>query len=158
MPSWIVQNQFFILLTLVAAGFGISGWLLFDLKKKVRILFGVGKREGDFPRDFARRVARSEAKLEEFEPRLRLVEKISRTSIQKVGFLRFNPFGDTGGDQSFILALLDRENNGVLVTSLYSREGTRLYAKEVAKGKTKQQLSQEETKVLEEAINKISKP
>lgn len=55
--------------------------------------------------------------------------------IQKVGLLRFNPFKDTGGDQSFILSLVDANNSGVVVSGLYSRSGTRWYAKKVVAGK-----------------------
>lgn len=149
------DQQFFILLGLIIVLSGIAGWFLFDLKKKVGILFGGGdKKGGDLQKDLVRRIARTEAKLEEIEPRLNLVEEISKVSVQKVGFLRFNPFNDTGGDNSFILAMLDRKNNGVILTSLYTRDGMRIYAKHVEEGKTKQQLSEEEHGVLEETIKK----
>lgn len=72
--------------------------------------------------------------------------------IQKIGLQRFNPFKDTGGDQSFILALLDANNTGVVVSGLYSRSGTRWYAKNVEKGKgVEHELSDEETKAVKEA-------
>ncbi len=54
--------------------------------------------------------------------------------IQRVGLLRFNPFKDTGGDQSFILALCDANDTGVIISGLYSRSGTRWYTKRVANG------------------------
>ena len=78
-------------------------------------------------------------------------------SVQKVGFLRFNPFQDTGGDNSFALALLDRENNGVILSSFYTREGVRIYAKQIENGASRQALSDEEKKVLEEALNRSTK-
>ncbi len=75
-----------------------------------------------------------------------------RLHIQKIGLLRFNPFKDTGGDQSFILALLDGENTGVVISGLYSRSGTRWYAKRVSQGKgVEHELSEEETKAVKEA-------
>lgn len=152
----IPQYQFFILLGLLAAGFGIGAWFFIDLQKKVKTLFGgeAAENEKDLLKNLARRVSKNEAKLEELEPRLKLVEEISKISVQKVGFLRFNPFNDTGGDQSFIAVWLDRKNNGLMISSLYMREGVRLYAKKVEDGKTKQQLSEEEKKLLEETINK----
>ncbi len=55
--------------------------------------------------------------------------------IQKVGLIRYNPFSDTGGNQSFVLALLDGEGTGVVITSLHSREATRVFAKPVKEGK-----------------------
>lgn len=72
--------------------------------------------------------------------------------IQKVGLLRFNPFKDTGGDQSFILSLVDKNNTGVIISGLYSRSGLRWYAKKVENGKaTEHELSDDERKALKEA-------
>lgn len=56
-------------------------------------------------------------------------------NIQKMGLVRFNPFSETGGNQSFSLALLDGEDSGLVITSLHSREMTRIYAKPVKKQK-----------------------
>ena len=78
--------------------------------------------------------------------------------LQKMGFLRFNPFADTGGDQSFILSLLDDQNHGVLISSLHSRGTTRIYAKQVKAGKGKGfALSEEEKKVISQA-KKLKQP
>lgn len=155
--AWVYQNQFLILLGLFVVGSAISGWFIFDLSQKVRTLFG-GKESGgtSFTEDLVRRMTRSEAKLEEIEPRLKAVEMISKIAIQKTGFLRFNPFENTGGDQSFIIALLDAENNGMIISSLYTRTGVRNYAKEVVLGKPKHQLSEEEHRVLQETIKKTA--
>lgn len=72
--------------------------------------------------------------------------------IQRIGLLRFNPFKDTGGDQSFILALLDANETGVVVSGLYSRSGTRWYAKKVVSGKgVEHELSEEEKRAVKEA-------
>jgi hypothetical protein len=72
--------------------------------------------------------------------------------IQKVGLLRFNPFKDTGGDQSFILALVDAKGTGVIISSLHTRSGTRWYAKHVTNGKgSEYELSKEEEEALKTA-------
>lgn len=55
--------------------------------------------------------------------------------FQKVGLVRYNPFSDTGGDQSFVLALLDGNDNGFVLTSLHGRDQTRIFTKPVSKGK-----------------------
>jgi hypothetical protein len=69
--------------------------------------------------------------------------------IQKIGLVRFNPFRETGGDQSFILALVDAEDTGVVISSLHTRTGTRWYAKNVVKGKgAEYELSDDERKAL----------
>ena len=83
---------------------------------------------------------------------IKILEDDSLGYLQKMGFLRFNPFADTGGDQSFILCLLDNQDNGVLVSSLHSRGTTRIYAKQVKAGKGKGfALSEEEKKVISQA-------
>ncbi len=77
------------------------------------------------------------------------IEKEEGFHIQKLGLLRFNPFKDTGGDQSFILTLLDAHDTGVVITALYSRMGTRWYTKRVSLGKsTEHELSEEEKKAI----------
>lgn len=79
-----------------------------------------------------------------------ILEKEGALHIQKIGLLRFNPFNDTGGDQSFILSLLNNHNTGIVISGLYSRSGTRWYAKRVEKGKgIEHELSVEERKAIE---------
>lgn len=73
--------------------------------------------------------------------------------IQKVALLRFNPYEDTGGDQSFTVALLNNKGDGIVLTSLHSRAGTRIFAKPVAYGQGKPyQLSKEEEQVIKKAL------
>ena len=80
------------------------------------------------------------------------IEKDALFHIQKTGLLKFNPFKDIGGEQSFILSLLDKEDSGVLITSLYGRETTRWYVKMVRKGKgLNYELSKEEKDVIKKA-------
>lgn len=94
---------------------------------------------------------RDEAKV--LKEALKKIELENIHHIQKVGLLRFNPFGDTGGDQSFVLAVLDGQSSGVVLTSLHNRGITRWYAKKVKSGKgADHQLSEEEEKAIREAI------
>ena len=80
------------------------------------------------------------------------LEREGSLHIQKVGLLRFNPFKDTGGDQSFILSLVDSKDTGVIISGLFSRAGTRWYAKKVVEGKgVEHELSEEEKKALKQA-------
>jgi len=69
-----------------------------------------------------------------------------------VGLVRFNPFEDTGGNQSFALALTDATGNGFVVSSLHTRTGTRVYAKAIADGRSDGALSEEETEALRRAM------
>jgi Protein of unknown function (DUF4446) len=72
--------------------------------------------------------------------------------IQRVQILRYNPYNDTGGEQSFSLVLLDGKQNGILITSLHSRAGTRIYTKVISKGESDMELSKEEKEVLKKVI------
>lgn len=72
-----------------------------------------------------------------------------QNSLQTLSLKRFNPFSDTGGDQSFILGILDGHKNGVVITSLHSRENTRFYVKSVEGGVgIDHPLSAEEQKII----------
>jgi len=66
--------------------------------------------------------------------------------------VRFNPFLETGGDQSFAIALLDGNLDGIIITGLHTRETTRLYIKTVEKGKSRLELSKEEKEALSNAL------
>lgn len=77
------------------------------------------------------------------------IHSLAFKSIHKVGVIRFNPFKDIGGDQSFAIALLDGKNSGVVISSLHTREGTRVYTKPVMKGESKKYpLSEEEKQAI----------
>lgn len=80
------------------------------------------------------------------------LEEIARKSFQKSAVLRYNPFRNVGGDQSFTIAMLDAENNGFVISSLYAREGVRLYSKAIENGDSEYPLSEEEKKAIEQAI------
>jgi len=90
--------------------------------------------------------------LDEIIDRMAVVERNGKRSFQKVGLVRFNPFEDTGGNQSFALALLDAAGDGIVFSSLHSRSGTRVYAKAITAGRADTALSTEEEQALREAI------
>jgi len=85
---------------------------------------------------------------------LEKIKAANRLHFQKIGFVRYNPFSGVGSDQSFSLALLDENDDGFIITSLFSREGNRVYAKTVEKGSPGYQLSDEEKEALKKAIEK----
>ena len=80
------------------------------------------------------------------------VEKSVQGSVQHVGLVRFNPFQETGGDQSFALALLDGRGDGIVISSLHSRAVTRFYAKPIKGGTSQLSLSAEEAKAVQNAM------
>jgi hypothetical protein len=81
------------------------------------------------------------------------LQGLSQRSLQKVGVTRFNPFSDTGGDQSFAIALLDAEGNGIVLSSLHGRADTRIFAKQVQAGRSKHTLSDEEQDAIRKALS-----
>ncbi len=82
--------------------------------------------------------------------RLKTLEDKELNHIQKVKILRFNPFKETGGDTSFTLSLLNAKMDGLILTGLNARDKMRLYAKEIKKGKSSYELSEEEQKVIKD--------
>jgi len=84
--------------------------------------------------------------------RIQNIEISSLNHFQKIGVVRFNPFVNMGGNQSFVIALLDNKNNGFLISSFFGKEGNRLYAKTVKNGKSELSPSQEELEALKRAI------
>ena len=89
---------------------------------------------------------------DELAVRTAVLEAAQRRSFQRIGLVRFNPFEDTGGNQSFALALLDQAGDGFVVSSLHARAGTRVYSKAVAKGSSESNLSAEESEALRLAL------
>jgi hypothetical protein len=90
--------------------------------------------------------------LDELSARAAILEAAGRRAIQRVGLVRYNPFEDTGGNQSFALALIDATGNGLVLSSLHSRTGTRIYAKAIAGGRSDGALSAEEAEALRVAL------
>ncbi len=97
-------------------------------------------------------VQKLEKKTEELSEELSVVRKMAELSIQKVSVIRFNPFKDVGGDQSFSIALLDFENNGFVISSIFMREGSKIYTKPVKNGQSEYALSEEEEKAIKKAL------
>ena len=71
--------------------------------------------------------------------------------VQKIGIVRYNAFDNVGSDLSFSIALLDYNDDGVVISSLYSRDSSSTYAKPVERGKSKHALSAEEIKAIDNA-------
>ena len=86
--------------------------------------------------------------------KLRIVNNTLLNTYQKMGIVKYDAFQEMGGKLSFSLALLDDENNGFIMTSMHTREGSYTYIKEIIKGESFVILAEEERSALEEAKNK----
>lgn len=92
-----------------------------------------------------------EKNFEKLSEELKGLKNEANFAVQKLGIIRFNPFSGVGSDQSFSVALLDKNENGIVITSLYTREGNRVYAKPIKSGKSEYLLSNEEKSAIEKA-------
>jgi hypothetical protein len=95
---------------------------------------------------------RTAAQTETLAGQVNQLLEITPRALQRVGIVRFNPFSDTGSDQSFAIALLDGQGDGLILSGLYSRGGVRIYAKPVAGGRSEYTLSDEEEQAIGRAM------
>ncbi len=148
-----------ILFCLSIVALAYSQWRFLQLQKKYgQFLQGAdAKKIEDLIKKYSKDVDDSLQKLDEMAQFSANMHKQIQFAVSKQALIRFNPFGDTGGDQSFVLALLDNHNNGVIISSVHARTGTRVYAKEISKGLSKYNLSDEETIALQKALNSKKK-
>lgn len=129
--------------------------LFFLLNAKIRSIFkGTGSLDLEKVLLYLQgRDEMSQKEIETLKKRLGIVEEEFPKDIRRVGLVRYNPFSDAGGDQSFALALLDEHKDGVVISSLYGREMNRVYAKRIEKGESaKHQLTEEEKQAINEAV------
>jgi N-methylhydantoinase A/oxoprolinase/acetone carboxylase beta subunit len=114
--------------------------MLFDFREK--------KKEQKDLKEILEDFKKLEKRVEELEEELKKVKEKNKFSIQKIGLVRFNPFKEMGGNQSFSLALLDENDDGIVITSLFTQETNRVYGKPVSKGKSEFLLTDEEKEAI----------
>lgn len=85
------------------------------------------------------------------EQELEDIKKKLKKSIRGLGIIRFNPFKDQGSNQSFAISMLDEESNGVVLSSLYSRERMSIFAKPIKNGRSDYELTEEEENAVKKA-------
>ena len=91
-------------------------------------------------------------KVDDVANRTRVLETRQPRAFQRTGLVRYNPFEETGGNQSFALALLDADGDGWVLSSLHARSGTRVYAKAIVAGRSDTGLSEEESAAIKQAM------
>ena len=131
---------------------------VFTINKKYKDFIqklGNGKNIEEDLENYMYRVERVEKQNAEITDFIQKLDNDFEKSIQKVGIVRYNAYKDTGSDLSFTLAMLDENNNGVVLNGIYSRETSNIYAKPVENGKSSYILSEEEQEAIRRAIEKI---
>jgi len=155
MTTFSTENLIIIFLVVILLAWTIVLQIWVAMTRKKVKLFLKGKKAKDLEEVISEQLKRMEGieddvkKLSEWNEKL---QKICDISITKVGVVRFNPFKDTGGDQSFVIALLDSNNNGLVLSSLYTREGNRVYTKPIQNGTSNYNLSEEEQEAIRKAM------
>lgn len=161
MINFLINNQitflFITALILLIAWNILLSLKTWRIKKKLKTFFN-GKNASDLEGvlfEEIKRLKKAESNIEELFKSSKILKKITYQTIQKVSVIRFNPFKETGGDQSFVIALLDSRDNGLIISSLFTREGTRVYTKPIESGQSTYPLSKEEIEALKKAGVKI---
>ena len=145
-----------LVIVVILIGFMISnGMRLTRLERKYK-MFMKGSDAQSLEKTFVRKFAQIdhlfEAK-EDHEKAIRTLAKHFKLLYSKYGVEKYDAFDDVGGKLSFALALLDRENTGLILNAVHSRDNCFLYLKEIVKGESYVMLSQEEVEALRKAVN-----
>ena len=156
--SWLTdffgKYALYIFLALFLFDIILAVWV-FILRKNFRKIFGGSSAGGvDLEKvllELRENQNISATNFEELKKRIKVLEEAMPKNISRIGLVRYNPFSDAGGDQSFVLALLNDKNDGVVLSSLYGREINKMYAKPILGGKSQYQLTAEEIKAIENA-------
>ena len=123
--------------------------------KKFMKKIGNGNNIDEMLRKYIEKVEDVNSKNEEIIKYCNRLDKSISLCIKKIGMVRYSAFKDTGSDLSFALALLNDNNDGVILNGIYSREMSNIYAKQIKNGKSINKLSEEENQALEIALNQI---
>lgn len=157
----IMQSTGFLLVLfciniILIIGFIINTISINKIKKENKDLItklGKGTDIKEDLKNYINRVEKVEQKTDIIINYCKNIETSITKCIQKTGIIRYSAFTDTGSDLSFALALLDEDNNGVVLNGIYSRDMSNIYAKPIEKGKSTYTLSREEEEAIKKAIN-----
>lgn len=146
-----------ILVVILVVLVSVCGWLFWRIRS-IEKQFGVFFQNAQ-PQpvmralnQFAQTIQNHDAKLHELKTTLDTTTRLAEHAGTRIGFVRFNPFNDTGGDQSFCLAIIDVYGDGYILSSIHARTGTRVYSKQIQQGKSSHNLSDEEAAALTKAV------
>jgi hypothetical protein len=157
--SWLTLNAGVFILALTLAVLALAGvvvWLALRLRKAEAwyTALAEGTSGGNLESILADHMVKlrdATSRVAELDELARRLERGSRGHLQRVGFLRFNPFRDAGGDQSFAVAMTDQDGSGVVISSLHSRDVTRVYGKPLVGWASPYPLTEEEQQAIKKA-------
>lgn len=147
---------FMIVISLLVVGLLVTTIFLIIAYKRLNERYisfmsklGEGDKVEKILLEYLKIVDETSKEIKEQNARINILESNLKKCIQKVGLIRYNAYGDTGSDLSFTMALMDSDDNGVVVNGLYSRESSSIFAKPLVKGNTKYNLSAEEIQAID---------
>ncbi|PIP27795.1 MAG: hypothetical protein COX29_04620 [Candidatus Moranbacteria bacterium CG23_combo_of_CG06-09_8_20_14_all_35_22] len=157
-----IQNNLFVITSIFSGLFLISlFWLIFlqiqlaKIKKKAKTFFAESsiKNIEELIIGHSKNLKILDKDIQELYTISNQINNLAFRGFHKFGLIRFNPFKDVGGDQSFSLALLNGKNDGIVLSSLFTREGTRIYSKTIISGLSeKYPLTDEEKEAIKKAL------
>jgi len=127
---------------------------LFVLDRRLTRLLA-GKTAGDFEElinEFVKTARRLDERTRLIAQEIDRINERLAKALQKIHTIRFNPFRDQGGNQSFATCLMDENGDGVVISSLYSRDKVSIYAKPLKQGQSEHELSGEEREAIDKAL------
>lgn len=151
----IKLDSLFILISFIVVGVAIILGTLWIIKTEKRLRrFFLGKKAKDLE-DTIEILEDNIIKLnrakEQTEEELKVINQKLRKSLRGLETIRFNPFPDQGSNQSFAIGILNEDKDGVVISSLYSRERMSVFAKPIKGGKSDYELTNEEKDALKKA-------
>jgi hypothetical protein len=149
----LVELLLFLVLGVVLVWIGTLEFRLMRLTRTLRLLFTgrTGADLEDVLREYMVRMDRTDEAIKAFNARATAIERRAPFNLSHLGVVRFNPFADKGGDQSFTVAILDDHGDGVVFTGLHSRSDVRVYAKPIVGGASTYPLTNEEAEAIHRA-------
>jgi hypothetical protein len=143
-----------VVLVIGVMGFGVAFWVLYrrvkTLEGKYSKIFGQNGAEDidQMVEIFSDKLSKQERDVEKLFTHLKKSDTLISQSVETVQLLKFNPFDDVGGKNSFVVAILDREKNGVMLTGVALRNETKIFAKQVKRGLCEGHLTPYEKEIL----------
>lgn len=152
----LVEFLLFLVLGVVLVWLATIEFRLMRLTRTLRYLF-TGRNGADLEqvlREYMERMDRTDETIKQFNERAGAIERLAPYNVSHLGVVRFNPFADKGGDQSFAVAFLDDHHDGVVFSGLHSRSDVRVYAKPIVGGTSTYPLTNEESEAINRALLK----
>lgn len=152
----IFEFLLFLIVAILFVWIAALEWRFLRSTRTLRMLF-TGRTGVDLEqmlRAYLQRVDHTDQMVSELVKRTVSLEKKAPKNVQHVGVIRFNPFPDKGGDQSFAVALLDDHADGVVFSGLHSRGDARVYSKPVVGGASTYALTEEEKEAISRAMGR----